>query len=234
MSGMVELGGEQVPFTLIRSDRRTLGITVNPDSSLTITAPHDAAEEGILDRLRKRSPWILRTRRHFDALRPRTPPRRYVSGETHWFLGREYRLRVEPESDYGVRLTATHMIVGGISQDEPERVRNRVQNWYQREGRKVMSARYAEVQRAFRYESKPPRLIVRPMEKRWGSLTPGGRALVLNRRLAEVDVRLIDYVLTHELCHLAHPNHGPEFIKLLTDQMPDWSSRKERLERQTR
>ena len=233
MSGSVLLGTESVPFTVIRSDRRTLGITVNPDSSLTVSAPRQVSDVDIIERLKKRGPWILRTRRDFDALRPRKMPRRYVSGETHWFLGREYRLRVEPDRPAGVELTATHLIVGGIDPSEPSRVRNRVQNWYQREGRAVMSARYAEMLRAFPTDLRP-RLIVRPMEKRWGSLTPGGRSLILNRRLAEVDVRLIDYVIVHELCHLAHPDHGPAFSKLLNERMPDSASRKDRLEKQMR
>jgi predicted metal-dependent hydrolase len=234
MTGTVLLGTERVPFALVRSDRRTLGITVNPDSSLSVTAPHSASDEAILERLRRRGPWILRTRRAFDLLRPRTPPRKYISGETHWFLGREYRLLVEPERPVGVELTATHLIVGGIDPAEPGRVRNRVQNWYQREGRVVMSARYADLLRTFPCPDGRPRLIVRPMEKRWGSLTPGGRALILNRRLAEVDVRVIDYVIVHELCHLVHPDHGTAFLKLLAERMPDWVARKDKLERQTR
>lgn len=234
MTGTVRLGIEEVPFTLVRSDRRTLGITVNPDSSVTVTAPEGASLDAILDRLHRRGSWILRTRRDFDALRPRTPPRQYLSGETHWFLGREYRLLVEPDRPPGVTLTATNLIVGGIVPAEPGRVRNRVQNWYQREGRKVMSARYREILRTFPCAGRQPSLIVRPMEKRWGSLTPGGRSLILNRRLAEVDVRLIDYVVVHELCHLVHADHGPEFINLLAERMPDWKARKDRLERQMR
>lgn len=234
MIRQIELGTETIVFDLIRTDRRTLGITVNPDSSLTVSAPHDATEDAILDRLRRRGPWILRARRDFDALRPRTPPRRYLSGETHWFLGREYRLRVDPALPAGVTLTATHLIVGGLDDDEPSRVRNRVQNWYQREGRKVMIDRLDAVLKTFPCPGARPRLIVRPMEKRWGSLTPGGRSLLLNRRLAEVDVRIIDYVILHELCHLVHANHGVDFFKLLSDRMPDWAARKARLERQTR
>jgi predicted metal-dependent hydrolase len=234
MSHVIQLGADAVPFALIRSDRKTLGITVTPDSDVIVTAPYDASDEAIRDRLRKRGSWILRTRRAFDALRPRTPARQYVSGETHWFLGKEYRLRVDALQPFGVKLTATHLIVGGIDPAEPGRVRNRVQNWYQREGRNVMSGRFAEMLRGFPVEGRKPRLVVRPMEKRWGSLTPGGQSLILNRRLAEVDTRVIDYVIVHELCHLLYPDHSPMFLKLLTERMPDWAERKARLEKQTR
>ena len=234
MTSYVILGQETVPFNLVRTDRQTLGITVNPDSSVTVSAPHTVAADVILDRLRKRGSWILKTRRAFDLLRPRTPSRRYLSGETHWFLGREYRLRVDPEAPVGVTLTPTHMVVGGLDGEDPSRVRNRLQNWYQREARRIISERFEVVLQTFPIPGSRPKLIVRPMEKRWGSLTPGGRSLLLNRRLAEVDTRIIDYVITHELCHLSHANHGAEFMKLLADRMPDWEARKARLERQTR
>lgn len=230
----IALGTENVPFDLVRSDRRTLGITVNPDSTLTVAAPHDATEDAILERLQRRGPWILRARRAFDALRPRTPARRYLSGETHWFLGREYRLRVDPSLPPGVKLTAAHLVVGGVDYEEPGRIRNRVQNWYQREGRKVMSDRFEIAWKTFPCPVDRPRLIVRPMDKRWGSLTTGGRSLLLNRRLAEVDVRVIDYVIVHELCHLVHADHSAAFFALLAERMPDWEARKERLEKQTR
>lgn len=230
----IALGAENVPFDLVRSDRRTLGITVNPDSSLIVAAPQGATDDAIMEHIRRRGPWILRTRRDFDALRPRTPARRYLSGETHWFLGREYRLRVDPSLPSGVRLTASHLVVGGLNDEEPGRIRNRVQNWYQREGRKVMSDRFEIALKAFPCLEGRPRLVVRPMEKRWGSLTPGGRSLLLNRRLAEVDVRVIDYVIVHELCHLVHAHHGPAFLALLSERMPDWEARKARLEKQTR
>ncbi len=233
MIDRVTLGQETIAFDLIRSDRHTLGITVNPDSSLTVSAPREATEAAILDRLRRRGSWILKTRRDFDALRPRTPPRRYLAGETHWFLGRQYRLQIDPAAPPGVGLTGTQLMVGGLDPEESSRIRNRVQNWYQREGRRVMSERFEAAFAAFPWTDRRPRLVVRPMEKRWGSLTAGGRSLLLNRRLAEVGVEAIDYVIVHELCHLVHANHGAAFLALLSDHMPDWQARKVRLERQT-
>jgi hypothetical protein len=55
--------------------------------------------------------------------------------------------------------------------------------------------------------------------------------LVVNRRLVEADVDAIDFVIVHELCHLAHHDHGPAFLALLSARMPDWLERKARLER---
>lgn len=77
---------------------------------------------------------------------------------------------------------------------------------------------------------KRPSLKIRTMKTRWGSLSSKGN-LTLNTTLIRAPRECIDYVLTHELCHLAHRNHGPAFYRLLEQAMPDWKKRKDKLER---
>jgi len=74
-----------------------------------------------------------------------------------------------------------------------------------------------------------PRLQVRRNEKRWGSLSRGG-ILTLNTDLIRAPRECIDYVITHELCHLKCHDHSPEFYRLLEKVMPDWEKRKHKLE----
>lgn len=64
---------------------------------------------------------------------------------------------------------------------------------------------------------------------RWGAMSSAG-GLFLNCRLIEAPVEAIDYVITHELCHMAEPHHGTAFFKLLKRVMPDWEQCKQRLE----
>ena len=77
---------------------------------------------------------------------------------------------------------------------------------------------------------RPAGLIVRQLQQRWGSMSPSLR-LLLNRRLIQAPVDAIDYVITHELCHITEPHHGSAFFELLARVMPDWENRKSRLER---
>ena len=231
MGGILRLGTTEIAYDLAFSDRRTLGITVRPSGALSVTAPAGTPLEAIHAKLVKRGAWILSTRRAFDRLRPATPPRRYVAGETHRFLGRQYRLRVEPDAPRGVTLSSEHLTVGGIAGDEPRRIAIRLCFWYQREARRVVRERFDKHWSSFGESDRPPRLIVRPMEKRWGSLSATGRSLIINQRLVEADIDAIDFVLVHELCHLRHHDHGEEFYALLTTRMPDWRTRKDRLER---
>jgi predicted metal-dependent hydrolase len=67
------------------------------------------------------------------------------------------------------------------------------------------------------------------MARRWGSFTQN-KTILLNLALVKAPVTCIDYVIMHELCHLREPNHGPRFYRLLSRHMPDWDSRKHRLE----
>lgn len=68
------------------------------------------------------------------------------------------------------------------------------------------------------------------MSKRWGSCTPEGK-IYLNTELIKAPSHCIEYVITHELCHLKHKNHSKDFYALLNRIMPDWESRKLRLEK---
>lgn len=228
--GTVTLGVQDVTYAVVYSGRQTLGITVQPSGSLTVAAPTGTPLEVIEDRLRKRGAWILNSIRDFDRLRPRTPDRRHVPGETHRYLGRQYRLLVDPDASRGVQLTRDHIEVGGIPVDEPGRIRNRLSLWYQREARCMVERRFEACWAQYGM-GRPPRLTVRPMEKRWGSLSASGRSLIINRRLIEADVDAIDFVIVHELCHLTHHDHGSAFEALLGARMPDWRERKARLER---
>ena len=131
-----------------------------------------------------------------------------------------------------VKLTRGFIVVQSREPDRAERTRELVEGWYRARARakfaerlEVSLARFPEPE-LFR----PRGLIVRRMRQRWGSLSPSSR-LLLNRRLIEAPVDAIDYVITHELCHIAEPHHAAAFFALLDRILLDWPHRKERLER---
>lgn len=120
--------------------------------------------------------------------------------------------------------------MGGVASDEPRRIRNRLVRWYEVQGYRIFFERSSVCIQLFGSSFKRPKLKIVDMERRWGSYVPASRSLVLNHVLVQVPVPLIDYVITHELCHLPHPNHGPEFTHLLGKLMPDHGRRKAKLE----
>ena len=229
---VLQLGNTIIPFTLQSKQRNTLGITVFPDGVVLVSAPQDASLEAVNISLRRRAAWILRTRRYFEAFRPRTPERRYVNGETHRFLGRQLRLLLRPEERKGLQVAGSFLVVGGAGVLDPATVQKRVASWYGRQARQVFGERLQACLADFAPEHLvAPKLTIRRLTRRWGSMSRDGKHLVLNARLVAASRSEIDYVITHELCHIVHPHHGRSFFELLERKMPDWEKRKMRLER---
>lgn len=78
-------------------------------------------------------------------------------------------------------------------------------------------------------EAPPRRVTIRDMATRWGSCTPGRRTLRFSLRLAAAPDECVEYVVVHELTHFRVLNHGPEFQALMSGRLPDWRSRRKRL-----
>ena len=98
--------GRALPYSARFSDRTTLEISVLPDGDVEVVAPIGTAREAIESRLRKRGKWILAQQRYFHQFKPRIPARRFVGGETHLYLGRQYRLKLSAGTVQSVKLKA--------------------------------------------------------------------------------------------------------------------------------
>ena len=228
----VRYGSHTINVEIVRRRRSTLEIAVEPDTRVVATAPLDATQEKIAGKIRKRAGWVRRQQRFFTQYLPNKPPRKYVSGETHLYLGRQYRLKVRAHTQEIVKLTRGFLIVQSPYPKRSEETRTLVADWYRERAHIRFGDRLEACLTRFGKPNnfRPKAMIVRLMRQRWGSMSPTGR-LVLNTRLVEAPIDCIDYVITHELCHVAQPHHGPRFFKLLEQVMPDWKRRKTRLER---
>ena len=228
----VRYGEEVIDVEIRRRDRATLEIAVEPDAKVVATAPLGATQEAIAEKIRKRAGWVLRQQRFFSQYLPRTPERQYVAGETHLYLGRQYRLKIIQHIQAKVRLERGFIVIQTHRPSAVEATRELLVAWYRDRARERFSGRIEKcILRFVDPEAfRPKALIIRQLAQRWGSMSPSGR-LVLNIRLIEAPVDAIDYVVTHELCHIAEPHHGSLFFDLLERVMPDWEKRKARLER---
>jgi predicted metal-dependent hydrolase len=226
-------GNGHIEFQLARRDRKTLSISVHPNLGVEVIAPVDAPVEKIFDKVRKRAPWIRKQIQFFSQFQPRTPERQFLAGETHFYLGRQYRLKVVHDVQQEVKLYRGRILVQSHKPKDRAQTRELVEGWYRERAHIKFRERLALCQQRFsRPEAyEPAGLVVRQLKQRWGSMTPD-RNLVLNRSLIRSSVDAIDYVITHELCHISHDHHGAEFYKLLDRVMPDWEKRKVKLERQ--
>ena len=107
----VQYGEHRIDFAIVRRERTTLEIAVEPDASVVVAAPLETTLVAIEEKVRKRAAWIRRQQRYFIQFLPRTPDRQYVAGETHLYLGRQYRLKVVPHLQATVKLVRGFIVV---------------------------------------------------------------------------------------------------------------------------
>lgn len=228
----MDYGKHSISYTVVRRARKTLEIAVEPNSTVSIAAPVSASSESIAAKVRKRAPWILAQQRYFDQFNPRTPARRYVSGETHLYLGRQYRLKLVRSQSTSVKLMRGVIEIQCAHPESSDETRALLDNWYKAKARTKFLERIEECLGRFSRPAAvtPVGLTVRVMRKRWGSMSRGGR-LSLNPRLIQAPTDAIDYVITHELCHRLEPSHSPGYFRILKRAMNDWEARKKRLEK---
>lgn len=226
----VTSGDVQIEFRLRRSNRQTLAITVYPDLAVEVAAPRKIALDLVKSKVQKRARWIQRQQSFFRDFLPLPPPRLYVSGETHRYLGRQYRLKIIESKRSEVKLRGRFIWVQTPDKGNRVRVRKLVESWYLICAKDRFARSLAEsVVRLRGRLSAPPKMQIRRMPKRWGSWTRRS-GIWVNPELVKAPATCIEYVLTHELCHAVHGHHGKAFYELLQQVMPDWKERKARLE----
>jgi Predicted metal-dependent hydrolase len=224
----IQYGATIIDYDIEFASRKTLSICVNPDSSVCLKAPVDATLEQIQQKVHKRASWILKQKRFFESFGTSTTKRQYISGESHLYLGRQYMLRVRESNVNAVHyqnniieIECRHKKDAGIL----------LQTWY-RQRANIKFQEYAQpiIEQFSIYGVKPQSLSIKKMDKRWGYCTIDGH-ITLNPRLICAPRCCIEYVITHELCHLIYRSHNKEFYALLTKEMPHWEKWKNKLER---
>ncbi|MCG3208350.1 MAG: hypothetical protein FOGNACKC_01953 [Anaerolineae bacterium] len=225
----LQYGTTTIQYQLSFAARKTLAIDVHPDLSVAVKAPVGTELPAIEAKLRQRAPWILRQQRKFEGYLPHVPPREYVSGETHRYLGRQYRLKVAEGEPEGVKLARGFFYITVREKTDTGRVELLLTEWYRAQARRVFSERLEQCLERMRFlQLDTPPLEIRRMATRWGSCTPEGKIL-LNLNLIQVPKQYIDYVITHELCHLKEHNHSTRFYTLLDRVMPGWRTKRDEL-----
>ena len=228
-TGRIEYGRDIIEFTVTRAATTRKTVSVRPDGSVTVRVPEDTDFGDLENLMHRRAKWIVSRRREFAALRTHRGSKRYVSGETHRYLGRQYRLKVREAGDPSVKLRGGFFVVKTAMPNDPAVVKAGFESWLRGRARVVLTALVEDHLRdpALR-AAHVPRISVRKMKARWGSCTAEGR-LSFNLCLIQMPKRCVEYVVVHELCHLIHHNHGRQFYRTLSRVLPDWRERRERL-----
>lgn len=227
MIGKLEYGASVITYDVERVHRKTLGLYVHPDGSVLVKAPNSTTDDQICEKVHRRAAWILKQQHFFKSFGNGSLPKRYVGGESHLYLGRQYMLRVTQSETDSVHYQNN---IIEISCQRREDAGELMKEWYRVRAHQKF-AEYAKplINRFERYGVQPSGLEIREMHTRWGSCTSQGK-IILNVELIRAPKVCIEYVLIHELCHLVHRNHTKAYYELLDKEMPHWQRWKTRLE----
>jgi predicted metal-dependent hydrolase len=225
-------GDERITFERVLRPKATskVLIKVHPDCRVVVSAPEDATSETVLYAVKQRGRWIYEQLREFRQQLEHVTLRKYISGESHYYLGKQYLLKVhvEPNQVQGVKLLRGKLEVS-VRASDATRVKSLLIDWYKTRAREVFAKRLdVLLEQALWVQERPPIRIL-TMQTQWGSCSPNGR-ITLNPHLVKAPRDCIDYVILHELCHIAEHNHSERFYRLLSQVMPNWEKTKERLD----
>lgn len=229
-------GDERIHFECVprvggaSSASKRIMIKVHPDGRVVVAVPEQTQEHDLMRAVKARGRWIYQQLRDFRAQSQHVTPREYVSGESHLYLGKQYMLKVlvDAQAKQGVKLLRGKMEVS-VRAYSAEKVQQLLDDWYKLRAKEVFAKRLEVVLEQALWVEHRPQFGILTMQTQWGSCSPQGR-LTLNPHLVKVPTACIDYVILHELCHLAEHNHSKRFYQLLEQVMPDWQRVKKRLD----
>lgn len=225
----VNYGSKSIEYNLSFATRKSLGIKVLPDGLVKVIAPNDTSIIDINKKVKLKANWILKQQAFFCSYKPNTPTRKFVNGETHLYLGRQYKLQIIEDTINEIKIYRGAMIMK-TKKVNPEYLEKKLNEWYKEKAifhfEELLDS---SLEKFNKYKIEKPILDIRLMQKRWGSCTKSGK-IILNTELIKAPKGSIEYVIIHELCHLIHHNHNKEFYDLQNRLSPNWEKWKEKLE----
>jgi predicted metal-dependent hydrolase len=227
MENQIQFGKHTINFELKYAARKTLGIKVNPDTSVLVTAPQDLSIDKINEVVRKKAMWILNQKSYFLEMNPIDNEIIIKTGYSVHYLGRRYKLAIEVNNKEEVAYKGNLFLITAKKKERAEMV---FKEWLKHKAmQKILEFSKPLIKKFASVYQVPDKLAFQEMPTRWGSCTVENK-LIFNPRLIHTPKRCIEYVIMHELCHLVHKHHNKDFFDLLTHMMPDWEKRKDKLD----
>ena len=230
----IQYGNKRIDYEIKRGNReKTVAIHVNPTAAVTVLAPRRLNEERIRAIVQKKARWILEKQEFLKRNEHLTSPKEFVSGESFPYLGRQYRLKVL-RTGGGPGGTCKLIqgrfqveIEGDLGAEEEKRsVRKALTAWYLRHAGEKVKERIDQL--AKQLGKYPQRIEIKEQKRRWGSCSRSG-VIRLNWKIIMTPISILDYVIVHELCHLIHPHHSPQFWNKVQSILPDHKKRRDLL-----
>jgi hypothetical protein len=214
---------------IVRKDIKNLHLGVYPPNGrVRVAAPLRVSNDAVRLAVVGKLGWIRKQQAKFAA-QPRQTEREMVSGESHYYLGRRYRLRVV-EGDgpcRGVLRNRTTLELQVRSEYDARRREQVLGRWYRERLRELVPPLLAKWEAILGVRAAA--VGIKKMKTKWGACSQDARRIWLNLELAKKPVQCLEYLIVHELTHLVAPHHNDRFVSLMDRHLPQWRQHRKAL-----
>lgn len=228
-SRQITVGGVRVQ--VLRKGIKNLHLGVYPPQGrVRVAAPLRVSDEAVRLAVIGKLGWIKRQRARFEA-QPRQSRREMVSGESHYFLGRRYRLRVVEQIGRPEVVVRSRFMELRVRPGSNAGQRDRVmQQWYRSQLKQLIPPLMEKWQAVL--DVAVAEWGVKRMKTRWGTCNAEARRIWLNLELAKKPVQCLEYIVVHELTHLITRHHDDRFMAIMDRHLPMWRQHRQQLNSQ--
>jgi len=209
----------EVQYTLVTTERKTLGLSVERDRSIVVRAPKSVNENEIADFIERKKFWLHQKLNHPQKYKP-AKKKEFISGAAIMYLGRNYKLNITNQDHDDIKFNNSFI----ISKKNQSKAYDLFREWYlqKAEEKIIQKAKTHAKNLGVEYDN----IKVSDLRFRWGSCTPKNN-LNFNWRLIKAPLPVVEYVIVHELAHLIENNHTPKFWNIVKTQLPRFKQAKE-------
>ena len=223
-----------IKYRIIYSRRRSIGISIKPDSTVTVHAPYRTSQKTIEKLIISKSRWIAKHLENFKSSVKINNNHPVKNGSVVLFSGRQFEINIFSASRNHVLIEDKTILIGLKDPADYGLASRVLEKWLKEKAELVFHDRFYSILAKYKsYNFTPSELRVRALKRRWGSCTTRG-CITLSSELIKLEDNFLDYVILHELCHLKHHNHGKEFYMLLTEVFPEWKKTRQVLKKYVR
>lgn len=196
--------------------RKTVSIFIERDGSVRVLAPISSTDEVIENAVKVKEYQIFAKLAKWKELNQAKVTREFVNGQSFLYFGRNYRLSIVDSQDVPLKMTGGYFQLDKKYLDKADKV---FKDFYREKAEQKIKERLKLIQEKF--QMKPTSIKVLELQNRWASWTPNN-VLNFHWKCAMAPIPVLDYIITHEMVHLKHPNHSAEFWNELDKKMPNF------------
>jgi len=196
--------------------RKTVSIFIERDGSVRVLAPISSTDEVIENAVKAKEYQIFAKLAKWKELNQGKVTREFVNGQSFLYFGRNYRLSIVDSQDVPLKMSGGYFQLDKKYLDKADKV---FKDFYREKAEQKIKERLKLIQDKF--QMKPASIKVLELQNRWASWTPNN-GLNFHWKCSMAPIPVLDYIITHEMVHLKHPNHSAEFWNELDKKMPNY------------